>query len=93
MTLLRIRDVEPLEGCRVRLTLTDGTTIERDLSALLQGPVFETIAADPQRFQEVRVTDGALSWPSGADLCPDMVIWGGPPPAESDQQVPSAALP
>lgn len=92
MPLLRIRDVEPLEGCRVRLTLTDGTTIERDLSALLKGPVFEKVAGDPQRFREVRVTDGALSWPDGADLCPDMVIWGGPPPAESER-VPAAALP
>ena len=92
MPLLRIRDVEPLEGCRVRLTLTDGTTIERDLSALLKGPVFEKVAGDRQRFRDVRVTDGALSWPGGADLCPDMVIWGGPPPAESDQ-VPAAALP
>ena len=92
MALLRISQVEPLEGFRVRLTLTDGTTIERDLSLLLRGPVFERIAADPQTFREVRVTDGALSWPGGADLCPDMVIWGGPPPAESDQ-VPSAALP
>jgi len=92
MPLLRIREVEPLEGFRVRLTLTDGTTIERDLSSLLRGPVFERIAADPQCFGEVRVTDGALSWPGGADLCPDMVIWGGAPPADSDQ-VPSAALP
>lgn len=92
MPLLRISEVEPLEGSRVRLTLTDGTTIERDLSLLLRGPVFEKIAADPRSFRAVRVTDGALSWPGGADLCPDMVIWGGPPPAESDQ-VPSAALP
>jgi hypothetical protein len=21
-------------------------------------------------------------WPNGADLCPDVLIWGGPPPQE-----------
>jgi hypothetical protein len=41
--LIRIRDVVPLEGFRVRLILTNGEVVERDLSSLLFGPVFEAI--------------------------------------------------
>jgi hypothetical protein len=83
MSLVRISKVTPLENWRVRLTLTDGAEVERDLSGLLVGSVFEPIRGDPARFREVRVEAGTLVWPNGADLCPDVVIWGGPPPAES----------
>jgi hypothetical protein len=81
MSLVRISAVVPLEGRRARLTLTDGTEIERDLSALLVGPVFQEIGKNPTQFREVRVEAGTLVWPNGADLCPDTVIWGGLPPA------------
>jgi len=83
VSLIRIREVVPLESRRVRLTLTDGAVTERDLSSLLVGPVFEPIRNDPARFCEVRVAAGTLVWPNGADLCPDVVIWGGPPPEET----------
>ena len=82
MSLVRIRDVRALEGWRGRLTLTDGEVIERDLSELLVGPIFESIRSDPARFREVRAESGTLVWPNGADLCPDVVIWGGAPPIE-----------
>ena len=31
-------------------------------------------------------------WPNGADLCPDVLIWGGPPPAEASSDKPESAL-
>ena len=34
-------------------------------------------------FREMRVEGGTLVWPNGANLCPDAVIWGGLPPAET----------
>ena len=83
MSLLRIRSVTPMEGHRVRLILTDGRMIERDLLPFLIGPIFEGIRTDPTQFREARVEDGTLVWPNGADLCPDMVIWGGMPPADA----------
>jgi hypothetical protein len=83
MQMVRIAAVVPLEGRRVRLTLTDGTTVERDLSALLVGPLFQEIRENPAQFREVRVEAGALAWPDGADLCPDTVIWGGLPPVDT----------
>jgi len=46
-------------------------------------PVFSEIRSDQARFREMRVEAGTLVWPNGADLCPDVLIWGGLPPAET----------
>jgi hypothetical protein len=81
--MLRIKKVAPLPGQRLRLTLTSGKTIERDVSALLVGPVFEAIRHDPEVFSQVRAEHGTAVWPGGIDLCPDVLIWGGPPPASN----------
>ena len=83
MRLIRIREAKPLDGYRVQLSLTDGRVIERDLGPLLVGPVFAEIRNDAARFTEMRVEAGTLVWPTGADLCPDVLIWGGLPPADS----------
>lgn len=83
MRLVRILSAEPLGSRRVQLTLTDGRVIERDLEPLLTGPVFNDVLKDDTFFCRMRVEGGALVWPNGADLCPDVLIWGGLPPAES----------
>lgn len=80
MALIRIRDVQALEGLRLRLWLTDGAVVERDVSALLTGPIFEPVRNDPACFRGVRAEGGTVVWPNGADLCPDVLIWGGAPP-------------
>lgn len=79
MALLRIDRVNPLPGLKLRLTLTDGRVIERDVAPLLEGPVFARIKADPAEFARARVEGGTVVWPDGADLCPDVLIWNGPP--------------
>jgi len=79
MELLGIEAVEPREGFCLRLTLDDGSVIERDVSMLLNGPIFDPVR-DPEVFRQVRVEGGTVAWPNGADLCPDVLIWGGPPP-------------
>ena len=81
--LVRIAAVKLLEGCRVELQLTTGAVVQRDLEGLLKGPVFDRIRTDAEQFRQVRVEGGTLVWPSGADLCPDVVIWGGLPPADA----------
>lgn len=83
MELLRIRAVEALEPFHLRLTLTDGSVIERDVGPLLQGPVFDVVRTDPQYFQQVKAEDGTVVWPNGADLCPDVLIWSGMPPGDA----------
>jgi hypothetical protein len=81
--MLRIRHAEATGAGTLRLTLTDGSIIERDVRALLVGPVLSPLR-DPALFRRVRVEDGTVTWPNGADLCPDVLIWGGLPPLEVD---------
>jgi len=85
MALLRIAKVTPLKNLSLRLTLTDGSVIERQVSELLTGPVFEKIRSEPEEFTKVRVEGGTVIWPNGADLCPDVLIWGAAPPDEERQ--------
>lgn len=59
MSLIRIREVMPLEGLRLLLKLTDGTVVQRDAGALLTRPIFDPIGTDPRRFREVQVEAGA----------------------------------
>ena len=83
MQLLRIRDVAALDGLRLRLTLSDGSVVEREVSALLAGPIFDSIRTDRAMFCAVRAENGTVVWRNGADLCPDVLIWGpGGPPAD-----------
>lgn len=59
--------------------LADGSVIERDVGPLLVGPVFEAVRDNPDVFRAAKVAAGTVVWPKGADLCPDVLIWGGPP--------------
>ena len=83
MNLVRIQEAAPLDGYRVRLKLTDGRVIERDLAEYLTGPVFADVRSTPERFREFRAEVGTLVWPDGADLCPDVLIWAGLPPLDA----------
>ena len=70
MRMLRIAKAEALPGLRLRLTLTDGRVIERDVALLLHGPVFERIRSYPAEFARVRAKGGTVVWPNGADFDP-----------------------
>jgi hypothetical protein len=83
MSLVRIATVTALAGQRLRLGLTDGTTIEREVGPLLIGPVFKEIREKPELFAQARAEGGTVVWPNGADVCPDVLIWGGVPPADA----------
>lgn len=82
MSLLRIAEVTPLPDQRLKLRLTDGTLIERDIRSLLVGPVFAEIRDEPEMFARVRIDGGTVVWPNGSDLCPDVLIWDGAPPSD-----------
>ena len=79
-SMVRIAGVRLLGGRRVELTLTDGRTKEVDLAPLLDGPVFDSIREQDDAFAQVRVDPewGALVWPNGADICPDVLIYDLP---------------
>jgi hypothetical protein len=77
MAAVHIQSINPLQGYRLRLTLTDGSVIERDIAALMDGPLFTPILLDPSLFRAASVEDDAVVWPNGAALCLDDLI---PPP-------------
>jgi len=86
--MLRIRKAAPIVDHRVRLTLTNGDVVERDLSALLWGPVFEPLRSDANRSRQLTVSGGTLVWPGDLDFDPDTLIWGGPRPADPNARPP-----
>ncbi len=77
--LVRAQSVQPLTEYVVRVGFTDGSTRNIDLTPYLQGPIFESIRHDPELFRAVRVDFGALTWPNGADIDPDVLYHAGPP--------------
>jgi len=72
----RVASVRVLGERRVEITLTNGETRQLDLAPLLVGPIFDAIREDDCLFAQVAVDPefGSLVWPSGADLCPDVLI-------------------
>ncbi len=90
--MLRIRSATALGERRLRLALTDGTVVERDVQDLLWGPVFERLRADDRAFGRVRASHGTVVWPGNLDLAPETLIWDGPDPADDDSRRPEPFL-
>lgn len=86
--MLHVQAVEALDGYWLRLTLTDGQVVEREVSAALWGPVFEPVRGQREIFEAAFVDGGTVSWPGNVDLAPETLIWGGAPPRDSDQKPP-----
>lgn len=78
--MLEVAGVEPLDGYWLRLTLSDGQVIEREVGDALWGPVFEPVRRDRSLFQAAFVDAGTVAWPGDADLAPETLIWGSSAP-------------
>ena len=78
--LVDVREIEVRSGRVVALTFEDGSRRVIDLEPYLHGPVFEEIRKNDARFREVRIQDGTIAWPNGADIAPDTLYLGLPPP-------------
>jgi len=78
-----IDKVEPLEGFCVRLTFTDGSVKDVDLSPYLNGPVFKPLRENLELFRRVQIDEelGTIVWENGADICPDVLYYGRTPEA------------
>ncbi len=71
----KVRQVEALQGYRLKLSFVGGETGEVDLSDLAGRGVFSAWK-DYAEFQKVKTGDsGDLVWPSGVDLCPDALYF------------------
>jgi hypothetical protein len=69
--LIRIEDVEPLNGYWVRLTFSDGAVKDVDLGEIVaRGGVFAPIRDDRSVFERVRVNGDThtVEWPGEVDL-------------------------
>jgi hypothetical protein len=82
--LSTITDVQPLDAMKLRVRFKTGEWRIVDIGRF--GPfvgVFEPLR-DPREFARVRVHPelGTLVWPSGADLCPDVIYAESTPEAE-----------
>ncbi len=73
--MIRVTEVEPLDGPSLRLRFNDGSERVVDLEGELWGPVFEPLKTDPDLFRQVRVDEelGTIVWPNGADMDPDVL--------------------
>ena len=69
--MIKVREVKPLGGYRLRIEFSDDAIGDRDFSLILResGPMLEPLK-DPAYFARVFVEDGALTWPNGYDWDP-----------------------
>jgi hypothetical protein len=74
MAAVHLQSINPLQGYRLRVTLSDGSVIERDIAGLMGGPLFTPILLDPSLFFAASVEDDAVVWPNGAQLCLEDLI-------------------
>ena len=84
--MIRIKFVTPLEGRRLRLTLTDGSVVERDVQDLLWGDVYETLRDDDTVFRRARASYGTVVWPGDVDIAPETLVWDGPDPSDDSRR-------
>jgi hypothetical protein len=76
--LLRVTDVQPLDGYRLGVVFRDGVTREVDCSFLVRGTLGEPLR-DPEYFCQARVDEEArtVAWPNGLDPAPELLYKAG----------------
>lgn len=89
--MVRVVTAIPLPGYRLRLTFTDGSSGEVDLSHLVGQGVFQAWR-DVRVFEAVRIDPLTRTtvWPGNIDLCPDVLYsqaTGKPLPGQNSRVV------
>ena len=92
-SMIRVKQVVPLDEFVVRLSFTDGTQRDVDLEPFLHGPIFEPMRSDREEFLKVIVDSraGTIVWPNGADIDPDVLYLGLQPAWRESSHRPSQA--
>ena len=67
--IVKVAELEPLGGHRMRVAFSDGSSGEHDISDLVAkpGPMVEPLR-DPAFFARVFVEMGVPTWPNGYDI-------------------------
>jgi len=79
----RLIEFEVLDGYRLRLIFDSGEARIIDFEPILYGPVFGPLR-NPDLFRQAQLVPefGALEWPNGADIAPDVLYdWDSHLPA------------
>jgi len=81
--MLRVTDVEPLDGYRLRVSFNDGVVRDVDCSFLLRGSLGEPLR-EREYFRQVRVDPESRTvvWPNGLDPAPELLHDCGEPAGE-----------
>ena len=78
--MLHVKAVEVLQGYWLRLTLSNGDVVDRDVEDLIQGGVFEPLRQRRDLFEAAFVDGSTVAWPGEVDIAPETLIWDGPEP-------------
>jgi hypothetical protein len=70
--VIKVVSVEPIEGYKLRLKLSDGRKGIFDVSLYLDMEVFRELK-DPQYFRRVFINYGTVVWPHEQDIAPDTI--------------------
>jgi Protein of unknown function (DUF2442) len=71
--MVRVVKVVPLNSNRLKLSFSDGRQGVCDISSLVRGPQFLPLS-DDSYFRHVAIDEhGAIFWPHGLDICPDVL--------------------
>lgn len=79
--MVEVVGVTPLEGHWLRLTLSNGDVVERDLGDVLSGGILEPVRDRRDIFEAAFVDGGTVAWPGGVDIAPETLIWNAPGPS------------
>ena len=73
-SMLRVTNVTPLDGYRLRVEFNDGVVRNVDCSFLLHGTLGEPLR-EPSYFRQVRVDEDlrTIVWPNGLDPAPELL--------------------
>jgi len=67
-----VTQAQYVDGFRIRLAFSDGLEAVVDFEDWLSGPVFEPLR-DPETFRRFFLEAGAITWPNGADIAPEVL--------------------
>ncbi len=70
MKFLHLLQAQYISGHRLNVIFDDGTSGIIDLSAELEGPVFEPLR-DINFFRQFSLNGATIEWPNGADFAPE----------------------
>lgn len=70
--MIAVKNVRPLPEYKLELSFSDGSIKCFDVTPYLSKGIFAELK-DLRLFNAVRVDFDTISWPNGADICPEVL--------------------